>query len=229
MNNSIIDTAIDREFPITLAAGETFSYPGYEFVRIQSITGAAEIRVKTNRGDDLHLGQSQSHRFKGEPIRELIIENEAGVPVTLLLLLANGEFTDPELSGTVTVSSIVTPPTIQAITDPSPPHPLGTNYTRLNASAALVTIVTPAANTAGVIVYGCHIASAAWARVMAKTSAPASYSDAAANTIAANASNSYVAKNNEQVMPVLVPIGMGLYEQNSGASTTFVSVNYEVL
>ena len=102
MNNSMNNTSVDRELSLTLAAGESFSYPGYEYVRVQVITGATEIRVKTNRGDSLHLGLSQSHRFKGE-IREFIFENEAASEVTLLLLLANGEFNNPELSGTVTL------------------------------------------------------------------------------------------------------------------------------
>lgn len=132
--------------------------------------------------------------------------------------------------GDVTVTNapnITTVALVSAVT----PKSLSVGYYRESATAALGTIVAPASNTAGVEVYAAfvmHGTNGQTCRVMAKTTAPANALDATANTLAtALAGYSVIGSSG---FPFLLPAGMGLYEQSSGAAAnSLVAVNYRIL
>lgn len=132
----------------------------------------------------------------------------------------------------VTVLDIANPIDVQGIADPLTPHSLsGTGYWRLSASAALNTIVTPAANINGVKItayslysYNAHV------RLIAKTAAPATwddgiglfyhYTDTAAAARVKNGTN----------LPIIIPPGFGLYEMaDTAGSVSGCGIAHEVL
>ncbi len=109
------------------------------------------------------------------------------------------------------------------------PFSLATCYVRNSASAALGTIVAPASNVNGIRFLRAviSVAGAENVRIMAKSSAPAGWADATANTLLAGceAAGSIVTDN-----PILIPAGLGLYEQaGGGAIVTRVFAEYQVL
>ncbi len=98
---------------------------------------------------------------------------------------------------------------------PTPPK-LATTFNVFQTTAALQTIVAPASNTKGIIVYG------AWAsnsvgmgtqltRVMAKSSTPTAANDANANTLAVSGNG--LPGSVGQAFPIVLPAGVGLYAQ----------------
>lgn len=120
------------------------------------------------------------------------------------------------------VGQIVAPVDVAPATLPA------TGYFRNTSSAALNTLVTPAGNTAGVLVHSLSgNATGLTVRIMAKASAPATWDDTTASTLLHVASGNLVSLC---ALPLLLPAGLGLYEQASSASAgSQVSVVYEVL
>jgi len=96
-----------------------------------------------------------------------------------------------------------------------------------NTGAGASTLVTPAANTSGIIVYHGGILAGSttqFGNLVYDTSAPASYSDG--NPLIIYYGNFYV--TNYMTSPLLIPAGQGLYAYSSHSSVT-VSAIYEVL
>ncbi len=106
-----------------------------------------------------------------------------------------------------------------------------TPYHRWSASAALNTVVPPASNIAGIVVGPGYLhtqGGGTYARLMAKASAPASIDDATALTLHAHAANDVYSKSWDGFL--IVPPGLGLYEQNSSAAgNSGCDFGYEVL
>lgn len=91
----------------------------------------------------------------------------------------------------------------------------------------LVTIITPAANTGGIVVYGAHSVSNTAGhigRFMYKTSAPSSATDG--KTIHMSTTISPICNI---TMPFIIPAGNGLYLQGLHAQCGLYSINYKVL
>jgi hypothetical protein len=107
---------------------------------------------------------------------------------------------------------------------------LASTYFRQSSVNTLATIVTPAANVNGVRIlfwFAQHAAGGASQRIMAKSSAPSAWNDAAANTVGFcyNGASCLGA-----AMPIDIPAGLGLYEQSSnGANVSTAIVEYAVL
>ena len=156
--------------------------------------------------------------------------NSAGAQ-TVTVLLTEGQFKTGELTGRVSISNAPNIGTVAAITPPA----LATPYYRNSVSTSLQTLVTPAANTAGVVVYGMtgwvYSAGGYAVRIMAKTSPPASIQDAAAHTLlyVATCVGQPLGSTSQIALPVMLPSGTGLYEQSSDGTGSVVTVTYEVL
>ena len=96
------------------------------------------------------------------------------------------------------------------------------------ASAALQTLITPAANTGGIKIYGVttQAGTGISVRMMYKASAPASFDDTAAGTI--QWSDQSVV-HTTLALPIVVPAGQGVYFQSSGAINSRYGLEYEAL
>lgn len=103
----------------------------------------------------------------------------------------------------------------------------------VGGDASLRTIVTPAANTKGVLVLFCSISTDGGtddSRLMYKASAPATWDDAAAVTLLQTVKGSAELRKIERQAPFVLPAGMGLYQQSAGATNiTGAQVAYSVL
>jgi len=167
------------------------------------------------------------------------IETASGLADTVKLGITDDPVQYLRTAGAVTVTSgsiaISNTPTIQAITDPVEVRStLGaTPYFRESSSSALNTILAPASNTNGVLI----TAVWAWAwgtslRIMAKASAPTAWNDPAAIplvTVSAASSTAPAESGGSIAVPIIVPAGLGLYEQAAGIYWGAVSMAYEVL
>lgn len=115
------------------------------------------------------------------------------------------------------------------------PPKLGSTYRADNPTTILQTLIAPASNTKGVIIY------AAWiyygpgnGRLMSKASAPTAWNDAAARTISVGANEGASARpmfTGAVALPVVIPPGEGLYFQGSSSATAAnaIDVNAEIL
>ncbi len=188
---------------------------------------------RTTGEAELFLGDPSSYGFPikkqsgmGVEFNRLFLSNTAQAGKVLHLWYGRGfHFLQPNLDiasiGTIDLVSAITPPPVRA-----------TPYFRLSSSAALNTIVTPAANTAGVRVSRGYISSSnqVRARLMMKQTAPTSWNDSAAVTLAMADSAAGVQFPLMWDNEFIVPAGWGLYEQGEGAGNfTSVSFGYEVL
>lgn len=98
----------------------------------------------------------------------------------------------------------------------------------------LQTIVTPAANTNGIHVDQLLLRTSAGngANVMTKASAPTSWNDAASESLLyvnANVTYGNNSGRNDQIMPYIIPAGLGLYAQANGGTNNALLVRGEVL
>lgn len=153
--------------------------------------------------------------------RRLFITNTAQAGKYLYFWFGKGvHFVQPNADITaIDLIRAVTPPSLRT-----------TPYYRLSSSTALNTIVTPAANTAGVVVSPGVLYSAGGSvqeRLMAKASAPSAWNDPAAITIAVLMANADYSRNFDG--PFVVPAGFGLYEQADQLGAAGASFGYEVL
>ncbi len=123
--------------------------------------------------------------------------------------------------------------TVGTITNPLTPPDLGSGtHFSLSADATLKTLVAPAANVNGIDVIAASMD--AWnttgTRLMAHTSAPATWDDSAALTLLAVMSAGAGAAGSVLGAPVRVPAGYGLYLQSSNNTyQVHRAVTWEVL
>lgn len=113
------------------------------------------------------------------------------------------------------------------------PPTMVTSYRRRTASNALNTVVAPASNTKGIVCWRGGIAGGnCYGRIMAKSSAPGTIDDTAMNVweFSDLDSDNLADKMNNFDNPVIVPAGLGIYEQCSHATnTSTVWLEYQVL
>ena len=111
----------------------------------------------------------------------------------------------------------------------TPPRVGVSRYFRNSISGVLNTIVTPAANVAGIRLAFALIVNDTGGQpgaLLAKSSAPASVGDTSAISIlVANGGNI----SSRLAFEVVVPPGLGLYEQAGASGTSTTDVSYEVL
>lgn len=111
----------------------------------------------------------------------------------------------------------------------------GSTYRQGNPGAALVTLIAPAANTKGVVLYAVSIFHFNLCRLMSKNSAPAAWTDSAARTIVYGLTNStYYSQplTTKLTLPLIILPGEGIYFQSDGgvgAADNLVDITAEVL
>lgn len=121
---------------------------------------------------------------------------------------------------------------IVAPVDVSPAQLGNDEFWTTGSLATLFQLVTPAANTAGVLVTAMSAyANNGTARFMAKSSAPSSWADAAAQSLLLGGTTSNAGNNcaNAIAMPIVIPAGVGFYYQASGAIAQISSATFRVL
>lgn len=188
-------------------------------------TGSVFLRINSQDGARIPIGAGFAVEY---PIARVFLDWDAQPGAVFQLVYGGARFTPRnDISQIGTVASVTNVGTVGEVT----PRELGpTAYFRHSTTAALATLVTPAANVAGVRVDAAWCLSAGpVVRVMAKASAPATWDDATAHTLA-------LARNPEgpgggmSHFPIILPAGVGLYEQPAAATAaTQVGVSYEVL
>lgn len=213
-----LDTARDAADPVELEglSGTMLWVSG-------DSTGQAHIRINDKNGARLPL--SAHTVLSGVPMRRVFMDWAAQAGKSITLLYGTGVQVAPG-NDVANIQRVVEDVGVA-------PHPLGSGaYWRQSASAALNTIVTPAANVAGVRIDALTLyAGGVYVRLMAKASAPSAWNDGAARTIAlASASGSALVTSAHVALPLLVPAGLGVYEQASGGGgTSNTALAYEVL
>ena len=229
-------------FSKTFAGAGTVRFPGGRFFRL--ITAAADVTLVfySPSGEELAsiAGVRAGLGIKAENLTGDRLSTFGSVDVTsataqaVAALISSVEADYDRSAGTVDLSggTIDAVTLVRGITPPSVPT---TPYFRSSVSAALNTVVAPAANTAGVRVLRGYIetnAATAIIRLMMKQTAPTSIGDTTAITLekftgTANAGGG-VGKSWEQEF--IVPAGWGLYEQsNDAANASGAEFGYTVL
>lgn len=115
------------------------------------------------------------------------------------------------------------------------PPAFKTSYYYLGAATTLQTIVAPAANAKGIVIFAAEVVikNIQSGRIMFKASAPTGVDDAAAGTVAYRTALSGYAPNgllSGATFPITIPPGYGFYAQKTDSETTSgFLVEYEVL
>lgn len=109
----------------------------------------------------------------------------------------------------------------------------GVHYQRNSNAVTLVTLVTPAANVNGVLVDIAHMfvnsgGTPGTLRLMAKATAPTSAGDVGASDVLTVTGYGGIFHVSPKA-PMLIPAGLGLYEQSDAANQTGLSLTYKVL
>ena len=97
---------ITRPYTFDIAANSFASLPVHgDGIRIQTITASATVTIKTDAGDSIEgMGLAQKYRF-AEEFSHLIIENDTAGAITVTALIGFGNFSDRQITGTVTIDS----------------------------------------------------------------------------------------------------------------------------
>ena len=229
-----------REFEIVIAAGQTekIAYD-FNYFRVMSVTGSGlkvrfggsgEFTSIIGGGFGLELPQA---------IPAVFLQNSGASPITVTIGLAIGKISDDRanVSGTVSVdiisqsglnpiqvndaAAITALGNVQSAIENSVNDLTGVVSTPLAAGVA--TLVTPAANTAGIMVR--NLNCSAWGGYggwFIGTTVPSAYNDFTKPTIG------YTVYSGVTIIdtPFIIPAGNGLY---SGASSCNGAIHYEVL
>lgn len=217
-----------RSYRDTFTAGVKKQYRGGSFFNIAELTDEVTVRLFSNMGNTIavleNIGAGFWIKLDNGTDSERIgsVEIESATAQTIDVIIGDGEFGANKTSTTITGGRL------------DAALLRTTEYKRTSISTALNTVVTPAANTNGIIITSALAGVAGGeTRIMAKTSAPASLEDGV--LIYAHYSSSSGTYYQEIVSPVVtlpiqIPAGFGLYEQSSSAIiTSYVQISYEVL
>lgn len=210
-----------KTFSYTFAAGETMHFPSGKFFIVITAGDALNVDYFRNvqKLDESAQGVTSGYYAEFDEGFDSIQIYSATIQ-TIKIAISKGS------SGGFNISSTIITDILGGVIDEVKPYTLSTFFD-VYLGTALQTIVTPAANTAGIRID--NITMGAWgatgfARVMHKTSAPVSPSDGYA--LAVGYTNSYVDKINT---PIIIPSGHGLYAQANVANAAYVTVAYEAL
>ena len=198
------------------------------------------IRKNTRYGYADGVGYGFAANFDSKPFEGIEIESADASAQTVKIGISDDPIFYQRMVGEVqitgTLPAFAADPQIAGITNPLTPHEIATtHYERLSGSTdALETIVTPAANTNGVVIYAARIKTAIGyhMRLMVKQSAPTAWDDTDAISNMHNSSSSTIGRleSLKCAFPVKIPAGYGVYIQSSYAgSVSGCFVNYKVL
>ncbi len=219
-----------RSFEYTFSAGESKDFGGGLFFNLAAATNPVDIELIGITGEsygtmqDIPAGFWMDLPLNEDTGRALIgkIKVTSASAQNVTLIVGFGRFGSNKTS-TQIEGGTLTPVSIGS-----------TAYYRNSSSAALNTIVAPASNTNGIKITSVGLKSnGTGINVMVKESAPTSYSDGRSVIYQdrAGSSANYNALSTAIVaMPILVPAGVGLYEQcQSSGTPSAVFLSYEVL
>lgn len=228
-------------FTVVIAAGESrkISKLG-KYITILSNSGAdPRIQINGQNGGIVSSGLS-IELPPSENFDKLEFVNESGASITMQIAISNGKIIDSRtvLSGSVGVKAdpLNTPlPTVDtqiaslitAINNQKDYVTIGANKLSVYNIGGVSTLLTPAANTTGIIIRTCDAyqvgAPYNVARVFADTSAPSSYSDVTKRCIL----NQIGYPNGVQLQNYKIPSGNGLYL--AVLSQGFIDITYDTI
>lgn len=247
-------------YPLSIAAGEALELtaPG-GFFRLFNTTGDLRVQFPELGWEIKAVPSGVGFPIKGG-FSNIRLVNETGSTVTGRLFVATEGVQTDRIEGEVIVSKITDPVRVQSVTGgtldavtvitdpvqvsgitnpvPQAVHEIGGIAAGAVATklSVLQTIVTPAANTAGVVVNVAALSAGAGdgaVRLMAKDSAPTDWADTAAATLLfarTDGTHGESLAENAVTLPLRVPAGMGLYVQGSSVGDfKDYFVIYEVL
>ncbi len=214
----------------TISAGDPLIVGGGNSFYIHDVSGDdVTVNIKRN-GQTIHTAEDvqEGWEFFGVPLTGqdrvfTSVEISCATANTIKVETSSERTRLNRSTGSVDIANT---PSIQQVINPPTPDELAEQYFSSLATVALQTIVTPAANVNGVIIHGVGIwvSVADAGRFMAKNSAPLSWDDTDANTIALATSasvNPYGVNLSKLTETKIIPAGMGVYLQYSGSISTY--------
>lgn len=215
-----------RSYQITLSAGVAVPFTGGKYFTIEESTADVDVAFLDNSGQQIGVAENVASGFWCEVPAFGSVQITSASAQTISVIIGGGSDSAPIRFGVNKTTTSINGGIMS-------PRELVTGYFYQAAVATLQTVVTPAANTAGVRIDSAVMHSASgFGRIMAKTSAPSSVTDTAARTIAQYTSmgaSNVQAESRYTGDSILLPAGEGLYHQVNGAYQNYVSINYEVL
>jgi len=205
----------------SFTAGQTHVYRGGNYISIASLVDEIEIEF-FKKGSSLGKVGNIGAGFYANISKFDLIKITSATAQTVNVIVGTGEFGVNKTSTVITGGLLDYPV-------------LGDGFYLSSALAGLTTVVPPASNTKGIIVYFCgiNISGSAKGRFMFKETAPTSIDDPDAQTLGvvvtsgtAPYGNDFSGVNGE----LIVPPGKGIYFQKDTAiqSTCFIEFDIKV-
>lgn len=232
-----------RERTFTIKAGETFDQALHGNV-LRVTAGAVPLRVQSRDGQlDFTILAGEKARFPDDN-PALILSHTSGADQQFTIQVGKGvDVASALLSGSVVISGTPTVinggGTLTSITNTVGVTDRGAEYSASLASSSALTantpqtVVSPAANINGILVTDCsvmatHGSNVPWPTLIAKTSAPANYTDGDVIHCPNNGTGSFTLGTMDY--PILVPAGKGLYFiDNQTEVQAYRQVKYKLL
>lgn len=201
-----LDTAQDKDNPLEVPIAGTFIY-------VDDDTDG-KVYIRFNDDDAARIPVSAGFSASGLLFRRVYLDWEAQSGKTVNIVYGSGVSFTPT-NDISNIGSILSPVEPALVSIPSDAQP----YFYAGTSAALFTVFTPAQNTNGIeIFYACALG---WnGRIMYKSSAPTSWNDPNAFSIADSRSFSTFSPTHNSIRNsgIVIPAGMGLYHQTNDAN-----------
>lgn len=211
----LLDTARAQDVPLELDLAGTFLYLD------DDTTG--QVYVRFNSEDAARIPVKAGFSVSGIQYRRIYLDwtAQAGKRVNLVYG-AEAQFTP--------TNDIANLGRVDALGEIDPVNYAGvSDWTIYQATAALQTIVTPAANVNGIRLYRGGVVYQN-SRMMVKTSAPTDYMDLAADTLAMGFVTGSDYTSSGMAENILIPAGYGLYCQAVNAVSALAAfARYKVL
>ncbi len=209
-----------KTFDLTFAAGETKTLPSGVFLALALTVSPVNIKyfvrgVNINE-NAVNVESGYFYETLDDGFDTVQITSQLAQTIKVGISSGRGGFNI--ITSTKIISGSLTPDTLNG------------KYFRESASSFLNTIVTPAANVNGIKVINAGVSGnfKSYSSIMAKTSAPSGTTDLNAHRILSvfglDAQNVVA----QLQRPVLIPVGYGLYEQQSGSLINQAYINYEL-
>lgn len=206
-----------RSFQYTFTAAQTKVYAGGGYLSIEELTNDVDLEFFDQHNNSLGVVQNIGAGFWVDLTNFGKVHITSATAQTVNVLIGTGSF------GVNKTSTTITGGTLTAET-------LETHYGGI-IGTSLVTIATPAANTAGIKIHDIKLnaGAAGYCQVMSKTSAPATWNDVTARSLAFYESDAVGKIFNRMSTKIIVPAGEGLYAQGTAASVANCHIEYEIL
>lgn len=239
-----------KTYSLTFTAGESKQLPSGVHLELITSTDSVDITYRKNQTDlnekatNVSAGYfftmprisrpvyDEEHKivtgFRDEFDTFDLVEIYSATAQTVVIGITQGD------GGSRSTATNLTGGTIDLISAITPQSIANTAYVRSSATSAINTVVTPAANTNGVLITSVGFNSVSeHIRVMTKSATPSTWDDGvmiAYMDVSASSSNYGSIGVGEFTMPIIIPAGLGVYEAaSSGSNSTRTMIAYEVL